>query len=305
MIGVVLEGVGGVYRVHLGDGEEVEAYLRGRIKREVRTGERVVAGDQVTVARTKGGEGWTIEEVEPRRTELVRAGMRGRRPKLVAANVDQVLVVIAAAQPSFNPEIADRFLVLSEGSGIAPVLVINKMDLLEGQSGAGGKDPWDLYREIGYPVVACSALSGAGLAELHQLMQGKVSVLAGPSGVGKSSLLNALHPELDLRTQPVSSRKGRGRHTTVSARLLILDRNVRVIDTPGFSEVKSWQLSAQELGECFPEIRERAWECRFRGCSHQHEPGCRIMEAVEAGDMAESRYESYLKLLEAQDTQPR
>ncbi len=294
--GVVLEAVGGRYQVLLEDGGRVTAFLRGRIKREARTGDRVVAGDRVEVAPADESEGWVIEAVMERQRELVRAGPRGRRPRVVAANVDQVVVVMSADEPPFRTEIADRFLVLAESCQIDPVLVINKMDLEGGVSAVA--PAVEMYREVGYPVVGCSAVTREGLDELRRTLVRRTSALVGPSGVGKSSLLNALDPTLELPTREVSRRHGRGRHTTVAARLLVLDDGTRIIDTPGFSEVSAWGIEPADLDMSFPEFRRVEGTCRFRRCSHVHEPDCVVKEALEAGEIRRERYDSYVRLLE-------
>lgn len=294
--GVVLEAVGGRYRILLDAGQRITAFLRGRIKQEARTGDRVVAGDRVHVEPVDDDEGWVIESVMERERELIRAGPRGRRPRVVAANIDQVVVVMSAAEPPFQHEISDRFLVLAESCFIDPLLVINKMDLENGSSLVA--PAVQMYREIGYPVVLCSAATGEGLDDLIRALEGRLSALVGPSGVGKSSLLNALDPSLELPTRTVSRRQGRGRHTTVAARLLILDTDIRIIDTPGFSEVTAWGIEPEDMDANFPEFRQVEGSCRFRRCSHVHEPDCAVKSALEAGAIPQERYESYRRLLE-------
>lgn len=295
--GQVLQGVGGVYSVLLEDGSQVDASLRGRLKRQVRTGERVVAGDEVVVARWDP-ETLTIEDVLDRGNELVRSGPGGRRPKVVAANLDQALIVVAALAPAVDRQTVDRFLVLSEANQVPPVVVFNKMDLegaLEAVEPLAG-----LYRQVGYPVLLTSCVTGKGLADLRARMKGRVSALVGPSGVGKSSLLNAIEPGLDLRIGRVSRRQGRGRHTTVSARLIALDDGIRVVDTPGFSEATAWGVAPSEVSWAFPELRALADDCRFRGCSHVHEPDCAVQLALAEGRIDAGRYESYLRILETE-----
>lgn len=295
--GVVLEAAGGVYRILDEEGRELDAFLRGRHKRETRTGDRVVAGDRLVVAPSEGGDGWVVEEVEPRDTELVRRKVGGHRPRVVAANVDQVLVVMALDEPAFRPEVADRFLVLAETCRIPAVLVLNKIDLREQTEAVQVEALVEVYEGIGYPVIACSTISGDGLDALAEIMDQRVNVLIGPSGVGKSSLLNALYPDFELRTGEVSRRGGRGRHTTVGSRLLVLDGGGQVVDTPGFSEAASWGVSPEELDRAFPEFHEPAIRCRFRRCSHLHEPDCGVQAAVESGVIDPGRYESYAKLM--------
>ncbi len=294
--GVVLDSVGGVYRVLTEAGVVVEASLRGRVKQGDAYGGRVVAGDRVRLAGTDGvGGAITIEEALPRSGALIRAGFRGHRPKVVAANVDQVVVVVAMARPASTAEVVDRFLVLAESCGLSALLVVNKADL-RSEAHPDFLALLPLYEEVGYSVIPSSVETGEGLELLRSRMTGRTSTLVGPSGVGKSSILNALSPGLDLRTGAVSARAGRGRHTTVGARLLHLEGGIRVIDTPGFSEVQGWGVDPQEVDGLFPEIRRLREECRFRDCSHLREPGCAVLEALETGDLHPSRYQSYRKL---------
>jgi ribosome biogenesis GTPase / thiamine phosphate phosphatase len=298
--GVVAETVGGIYRILLDTGQEVEAFLRGRLKREARTGDRVVPGDRVLVVPVGDGEGWVVESVTERETELVRSAPGGRRAKVVAANVERVFVVVAAARPSFRSELVDRFLVLAESCRIPAVLVVNKMDLAADPP-PELEDLLEMYRRVDYPVLRISAHTGAGLDELSRGMEGQLSTFIGPSGAGKSSILNALFPDLGLRTGTVDRRRGRGRHTTVSPRLVVLDGDTRVIDTPGFSDVTAWGVDPGTADQCFPELRRISNACRFRGCSHLHEPDCAVREAVESGEIDLRRYESYRVLAGASE----
>lgn len=281
---------GGRYEVVLESGERVEASIRGRLKRQARTGDKVVVGDEVTLA-PGGDDEYTIEAIGPRRSQVVRRSGPGRHAKIVAANVDRVLVVVSAADPVTRPEVIDRLLVLAEADDLEACLVVNKVDL----PGAAAAEAAlrDVYEPLGYAVLGVSALTGHGLSALRETLASGVSVLVGPSGVGKSSLLNTLEPGLTLRTGAVSERGGRGRHTTVSARLLPLEAGGLVADTPGFAEAGVWGVEADVLDRCFPEFRDRRDRCRFRGCSHVAEPGCAVVDAVQDGTIAPSRYESY------------
>jgi len=289
--GLVLEAVGGVYRLRLEDGSEADASLRGRLKREERTGSRVVAGDRVIASPVGGDTAFTIEQVLPRSSELVRAGPGGRGARVAAANLDQCLVVLSAVDPPFDSEVADRFLVLAESCGIPPHLVINKVELAGAREVA--EEARRIYGEIGYDVLLTSVMTREGLDRLAEVTGGLVSVLIGPSGAGKSSLLNSLDSGLMLRTGAVGARSGRGRHTTVSARMLELPHGGWVADTPGFSDVRLWGVAPSSLGPAFPEFAEPAETCRFRGCSHIHEPDCGVKEALEARRIVPSRYASY------------
>ena len=288
--GTVFGTGGGVYHVRLDDGAHIDASLRGRLKKERRTGDQVVIGDRVGISRV--GDAWTVERVDPRASELVRASLGGRRAKVVAANLDRVFVVVAAAEPDPTPDLVDRLLVVTEASGLEPLLVVNKADLDED----GAVDLHTLYRSIGYEVLVVSAVTRKGLPRFAEHVCRGRSALIGPSGAGKSSLLNALDPELHLRIGEISRRAGRGRHTTVRSRLIPLSCGGLVADTPGFGDVGVWGVSPDRVESCFPEIAGLAGACRFRGCAHRKEPDCAVRAGVENGEIPRSRYESYLTL---------
>ncbi len=298
-IGRVLEAIGGTYRIALASGLELEAVLRGRLRKGRKPEERVVAGDEVELASTEGGT-WVIEGVRPRRSQLVRGGGgSGYIPKVIAANIDRLLVVSAAVDPSPNPEYIDRLLVISEAGGIQPVVVINKCDSAEVPV-----PEWvSIYRDLGYLVLLVSALTGVGIDDFRDQVCSGISTLVGPSGAGKSSLLNCVEPQLKLRTSELSGKGRRGRHTTVSCRLIPLVCGGAVADTPGFSEAGLWGLDAETLGSHFPEIYEKEPECRFRGCSHRQEPDCAVQAALETGQMDQGRYRSYLRFYEELSTE--
>lgn len=275
----------------LDDGRRVEASLRGRLKQG---SGRVVIGDRVSVA-PHDSDAWTIESVEERTSELVRRGRGGRVPKPLAANLDRVFVVVSLKQPPANTDLVDRLLVLVESSGMHPVLVLNKVDL-EGAADVA-EELAGLYGGLGYETLRVSARSGAGLEALEAELCRGTSALMGPSGVGKSTLLNAIDPSLGLRTGELSGKGGTGRHTTVSSRLIELGCGGLVADTPGFSDVALWGVAPEDVAGCFPEF-EGAETCRFRMCTHVEEPDCGVREAVDEGRIPRSRYASYRTLRE-------
>lgn len=300
--GTVLRALGGVYQVETAGGIE-EAVLRGRLKREERTGERVVAGDRVEIAPPeRAGEAWAIEKVEERESALVRrAPGRAPRPKVIIANVERVVVVFAAALPEPNLRMLDRFLVLCESSELEAVVVANKVDLA-GRAEANAI--FAGYEEIGYRILYTSATTGEGVDALRDLLCDGISALTGPSGVGKSSLLNRVQPGLELRVGEVSDAVRKGRHTTVTAELLRLDCGGYVADTPGLREVGLWDIDEGDLDFYFPEFVPLLGTCRYgNSCTHAHEPGCAIIGAVGGGEIRASRYESYLRMLAGEEEQ--
>jgi ribosome biogenesis GTPase len=293
LTGIVFGSEGGTYRIRLDSGEFLDASLRGRLKRQARLGDRIVIGDRVEV-RTDPDGGATVEEVLPRTSAVVRRGPGGRRAKVVAANLDQLVVVAAATRPDPGQALLDRLLTVGEANDLDTVLVMNKMDLVE--EGDAVDELTGLYRAVGYTVVETSVVTGLGLEELKGILASRASALVGPSGTGKSTLLNAIQPDLGLRTGELSHKQGRGRHTTVSSRLIPLEGGGLVADTPGFSDVGLWGVDPRELEGCFPEFSGLREGCRFRECSHLHEPGCRVQEALGAGEIHPGRFESYRTL---------
>jgi ribosome biogenesis GTPase len=246
-----------------------------------------LVGDQVELAIRADEQEGTVTAVLPRQSELIRPPI---------ANVTQVLVVFSAAEPEFQPELLDKFLLFIEHEGLSPLIIISKCDLLESDEAANQKvkEAINSYRAIGYHVLELSTDHEQGLEPLRELLQGKVSVLAGQSGVGKSTLLNRLMPQRDaVETGSVSNRLGRGRHTTRHVELIAYDQNGWLADTPGFSQLDLSLLPVEALTNGYIEFRELAESCKFRGCSHIHEPSCQVREAVEQGRIAAFRYASY------------
>jgi ribosome biogenesis GTPase len=299
MIARVLQTGGGTYRVRAG-GREFDCSLRGRIKLD--GGSPVTVGDRVEVEELDDGS-CRIVRVEPRHSALVRRAVARRKHQVMAANVDQVAAVVSAARPDPDLLMLDRLLAVAEFNELGAFVVLNKIDLRDADAGEGAGEVADAdlgaYVAIGYDVLPTSVAERTGIEALRARLAGRITVLAGASGVGKSSLLNALDPELDLRVGEVGERSGRGRHTTTSARLIPLDDDTYIADTPGVQNFVPAGLEAATLGHAFREFRPWLESCKFADCKHREEPGCAIAAAVDAGDVLPRRHDSYLAMLEA------
>lgn len=294
--GTVLRAQSGFFWVQTEQGL-LECSLRGRLKRERQSSDIAVIGDQVTVMKISPTHG-AIEAVAPRTTKLARRAVGSKgiwKEDVIVANVDQVLLVMACAQPDFSPRMLDRYLVLTEASELPSLIVANKADLIDEQH---AQALFGVYERIGYPVIFTSTRTGQGIDVLRERLAGRISVVTGKSGVGKSSLLNVVQPELGLATGEVSALLSKGRHTTTVAELIKLDSpdGGYVADTPGIRELGLWRFPIEDLAWCFREFRPFLGECRFAGCTHTHEPDCAVQAALLAGTIDPARYDSYVRL---------
>ncbi len=312
--GLVIKAQSGFFTVHTEEGD-FTCRLRGRLKEEWRDTDLVAVGDQVRISPVEDGgmiEGM-IEEVAERERALARLapsagrgsrhwtrrGYLSEREQVIIANPDHVVFVFACAEPEPRLRMLDRLLVGAELQEIPAVVCANKFDLV---SEPEAHDLFDIYEEIDYRVVYTSAKTGTGVEELHGLLVGRISALVGPSGAGKTSLLNAMQPGLGLRVREVSRATRKGRHTTVVPQLVPVNGSASeqgwVADTPGIRALALFDMDPEEIDAYFPDIAPLVADCRFSDCSHTVEPGCAVKEAVEEGVVSEHRYESYMRLRE-------
>ena len=259
---------------------------------------QVAAGDQV-IARQRPGSGLVVDEVVPRRTVLSRPDPHLRnREKIVAANIDTVVHVVSVRNPPLRIRLIDRYLVAITIGGAEPMLCLTKIDLLSSEEADEEMKKLEPYHQLGLRVLPVSTRTGQGMEEVTAALAGKLVAFVGHSGVGKSSLLNALHPELDVRVGEVQPKRGTGRHTTTASSLYELPGGTRIIDTPGIREFGLWDLDSESLRFYFPEFTSEELICRFNDCTHDHEPQCAVKEAVEEGRLSRPRHETYLRILE-------
>lgn len=297
--GTVVRSTGSWYDVQSGD-RLIPSRVRGRFRlTRGKETSPVVVGDSVEVRLGDDDTGLIVGIGERSRCLLRRAaGKQIGRSHVIAANVDFAWVVQAADQPKFNPGFVDRFLVMAASNQLPVGIIVNKRDILLDRAARSALGEWrTLYEDLGYEVIYVSAHTGRGLRKLKKRLRGKISVMAGPSGVGKSSLMNEVCPDLDLRTGEVSEATGKGVHTTTVASLHRLKKDGFVVDTPGLREFGLIGLDPPHLSHYFPEMAPLLPQCRFQNCTHDHEPNCAIKKGVEKGDLNLGRYESYIGML--------
>lgn len=293
IIGRVTRYQSGFFTILIDD-RVVTCGIRGKLKRRKVQGDILGIGDLVRVTMLPEGTG-VIEEILPRNSELVRMDPtpRGEYRQILLANADQIVPVFACANPEPHLRMLDRFLVIAEKQRLKAVIVINKVDLTSLEE---TKQKFSVYPKLGYPVVFTSAKDGTGVEELSNVLAGRISALAGPSGVGKSSLLNALQPGLGQAVKDIGEHTNKGKHTTVVREIFPLVGGGFVADLPGIRRLSLWDTEPEELDGYFPELRDLVSDCQFNDCTHRDEPGCAVVKAVNSGKVDPARYESYLRL---------
>jgi ribosome biogenesis GTPase len=300
LTGLIIRAQSGFFTVLSADADSpVTCQLRGRLKQGPRLGDIAAVGDSVLFTIQSDGSG-AIDEILPRKSEIVRLDPRpqGEYRQILLANPDQAVFVFSCANPDPRLRMLDRFLVIAEKQNVPAVIVANKVDLV-GIDAA--QKIFGFYPALGYPVIYTSTKQNLGLDEFRDILQGKLSALAGPSGVGKSSLMNAIQPGLGIAVGEISQSMNKGKHTTNFRQLHPLEFGGWVADAPGWKSLALWDTESVEIDAYFPELRDLVSECQFSDCSHVHEPGCAVLAAVQSGQVSPERYDSFLRLRDGQE----
>ncbi len=300
MDGLVIKNTGSWYVVVTDEGNTINCKIKGNFRlKGIRTTNPVAVGDRVTI--TEGADGAAfITLIAPRRNYIIRkASNLSKEASIIAANLDRAYLVVTLAHPITSTTFIDRFLATAEAYRVPVTLLFNKIDILEADEDRELLDAVAyLYQSIGYDVMLLSAKTGEGIAQLKARLTGEVSLFSGNSGVGKSSIINAILPELELRTAEISTTHDTGMHTTTFSEMFALPDGGYIIDTPGVKGFGTIDFDKEEVSHFFPEIFEIARDCRYGNCTHVHEPGCAVREALEEQRIAQSRYASYLSIME-------
>lgn len=304
MDGLVIKNTGSWYVVHTDNGEDVNCKIKGNFRlKGIRTTNPVAVGDRVTISVNPDGNAF-ITVIQPRKNYIIRrASNLSKESHIIAANLDCAFLVVTLAHPVTSTTFIDRFLATAEAYRVPAVLLINKVDLLTDDDDKEYCEAVaSLYRTIGYDVLEISALTGEGMTELRERLKDKISLFSGNSGVGKSTIINALLPDLDLRTGSISDMHDTGMHTTTFSEMFPLPEGGWIIDTPGIKGFGTIDFDKHEIAHFFPEIFKISADCKYGNCTHTHEPGCAVLKALDDHYISQSRYASYLSILD--DTNP-
>lgn len=296
--GIVIKSTGSWYSVKRTNGETIEARIRGKLRTKgLRTTNPVAVGDIVSLEKNE--DNFVITEIEERRNYIIRKSTNlSKEAHIIASNVDQALLIATINHPVTSAVFIDRILATTEAYNIPAILVFNKSDLYDNTDREKLTELIKIYSEIGYQCLQVSAVTGQNITELRELLKDKVTVLSGMSGVGKSTLINCIEPQLQLKTASISDSHDTGKHTTTFAEMFPLSEGGYIVDTPGVRSFGIIDMEKKEISHFFPEIFRISEHCRFYNCTHIHEPGCAVIEAVQNGKISESRYWSYLSMME-------
>lgn len=302
MHGLIIKNTGSWYTVKTDDGRIVECKVKGNFRlKGIRSTSPVAVGDYVNIIMNAEGTA-LISAIDDRKNYIIRkASNLSKQSQIIAANLDQALLIITIKQPETSTTFIDRFLAGAEAYRVPVVLVFNKTDLLNDDERRYQQQMVELYETIGYPCIEISAETGMGIDQLQTLLKQKVTLVSGNSGVGKSTLINAIIPHADQRTAEISNAHGTGMHTTTFSEMIELAEGGYLIDTPGIKGFGTFDIEREELTSYFKEIFEFSKDCKFNNCTHTHEPGCAVLQAVENHYISASRYQSYLNMLEDKD----
>jgi ribosome biogenesis GTPase len=299
--GLVIKNTGSWYTVLTDDGQLIDCKIKGNFRlKGIRSTNPVAVGDRVQIVPNNEGTAF-ITEIEDRRNYIIRKSINlSKQSHIIAANVDQAILVVTVVNPQTSTTFIDRFLASAEAYRVPVILVFNKSDLLDEDMRRYQEAMVNLYQTIGYECHQISANTGDGVEALHPLLKDKITLLSGNSGVGKSTLINRLVPNANLRTSEISDAHNTGQHTTTFSEMIRLDEGW-LIDTPGIKGFGTFDMEPEELTSYFKEIFHFSQDCKFSNCTHTHEPGCAVLKALEDHYIAESRYQSYLSMLEDKD----
>lgn len=302
MKGLVIKNTGSWYTVRTDDGRDIESKIKGNFRlREIRSTNPIAVGDRVDIEINKEGTAF-ITEIEDRKNYIIRrASNLSKHSHIIAANLDQALLIVTVNYPITTTIFIDRFLASAEAYRIPVKLVFDKIDRFHGEDKEAMEELIKMYSSIGYPCLKMCAMSGEGMDNFKAELKGKVTLLSGHSGVGKSTIINKIVPGVNLRTGTISEYHNKGMHTTTFSEMIPLPDGGYLIDTPGIKGFGTIEMEGVEISHYFPEIFQHATDCRFGNCTHQHEPGCAVQEAVEQGLIPLSRYKSYLNILKDKD----
>ena len=302
MKGFVIKNTGSWYSVKTDDGKVVECKIKGNFRlKGIRSTNPVAVGDHVEIALNQEGTAF-ITHIDERRNYIIRKSQNlSKQSHIIAANVDQAFLIVTVNYPQTSTTFIDRFLASAEAYSVPVVLVFNKRDILSDDERHYQQSMVHLYETIGYECREISAATGEGVEGLHKLLKGKITLLSGNSGVGKSTLINQILPEANLRTAEISDAHNTGMHTTTFSEMLELPEGGYIIDTPGIKGFGTFDMEPEELTSYFREIFHFSKDCKFSNCTHTHEPGCAVLKALEDHYIVQSRYQSYLGMLEDKD----